>query len=139
MPLSQHDPAKVIVLVGGVRMRAFADGSMVTIARNEDNRSMHTGTDGEFRHIKSRNNSGTVTLMLADYSPSNAAVQALDDADVPFPISVIDKASNGDLFNTTSAMVQREPDNEKAKESVDREWVFQYGKGTKKLGGAIET
>jgi len=139
MPLKQYSPDKVIVLVGGARVRAFADGSMVTVARAEDNRSIHVGTDGKTRHIKSLNDSGTVSLKLADYSPSNAAIQLLNDLDVPFPIAIIDKTSKGDLFTTVDAMVQREPDFEKGKEAADNEWTFQYGAGIKKLGGAIET
>lgn len=131
----QYDPKKVSVVFGST-LRGFADGTMVTVAYTSDQRSMHVGADGEGRHIKMADKSGTVTIRLADYSPSNGALQSIHTADTPIPLIITDKTSKGATFFTKSAMVQKVPDFERAAESTMNEWIIQFTSGTTVHAGA---
>lgn len=132
----QWDPTKCIINVGGATGRAFADGEMITVEFAEDKRNMHVGADGHARHGKSANRSGTVTIRLASYSPTNAVFYALDEADVPFPITMVDKASNGDSFFAKSCMLRKMPNMVKGQEEAAREYVFQFTNGRVVPAGA---
>jgi len=135
---AQYDPSKVSVILGVAPVRGFADGEMVTVEYSEDKRSVHIGTDGRGRHIKSKNRSGTVTVRLADYSPSNATITTLDLVDEPFPITIIDKRSNGDLFFASSCALKKIPNLAKGDSPAMNEYVFNFVSGTVTHMGAKE-
>ena len=134
----QYDPSKVLVTIGGVVAKAFASGSMVVAKFAEDLNSVHVGTDGEGRHVVNKNRSGTFSIKLADYSPTNDAIQLLADLDQPFPIMIVDKTSLAAVAFSDSCKVQTLPDFERGKEATELEWVFSFVKGTIKHSGAKE-
>lgn len=125
----QYDPDKVIVLVGGHRVRAFGDTKMITVEYDEDRRTLRKSVDGEARHVEIKAKSGTVTIPLADWSPSNGVFQIADDGKLIVPIVVKDQTSKGALFATQSAMVRTTPAFDRGKEPEDNEWIFQFTKG----------
>lgn len=129
MAFYQYDPKKVSVSVGGVPVRGFADGDMVTVEFTSDKRSIHVGTDGNARHIRSVDETGTCTIRLASYSPSNAALFTLDKADEPYPIAVTDKSSNADLFFAESCALRKIPNMVKGAEETPLEWIYQFTRG----------
>ena len=127
--VAQYDPTKVSVVIGagvGATIRGFADGSMISADYDNDENMKHIGTDGQGRHIESADKSGTITIRLADYSPSNATLTALHLSKVPFPITVTDKTSNADLFFADSCKVKKRPPLEKSNEAIMNEWVFNF-------------
>ncbi len=123
--MAEYDPNGTIHKVGTHTVRAFADGVMVTATYNVDQRTMHIGTQGTGRHVRSRNRSGIVTYRLADYSPSNAIFQALHEAGVPVPILGLDRSTDGDLYAGTSAIPIGPPPQSKADTTQINEWRFQ--------------
>ncbi len=136
--VQQYDPKKVKITVGTAVQRAFADGVMVTVDYTEDENTVHIGTDGQGRHIKSSNLSGQVTIRLADYSASNLANAVLHVADVPFPIAVVDKSSNADLFFADSCKFVKRPPLEKGNEATMNEWVANFIRGEIVHSGAAD-
>lgn len=134
----QYDPKSVSVVLGVSTLRGFADDMMVEVTFSEDKRSKHVGADGEGRHVKNGDRSGTVTVHLADYSPSNATITTLDLIDEPFTITIVDKKSNGDLFVAGSCALAKEPDFKKGKESQMNDYVFNFIKGKAARMGAKE-
>ena len=124
MPFKQFDPKKVSVSIGGVPCRAFADGTMVTVSYLVDKRSVHVGADGNGRIIKTADESCTLTVRLASYSPTNAALIALDKLDEPVPIAVTDTSSNADLFFAEACSLQKIPDMVKGTEETPLEWTY---------------
>jgi len=125
----QYDPAKVSVVIGGATMRAFADGEMVNVDYTVDENTVHIGTDGYGRHLKSANLSGQMVVRLADYSASNKALTALHKADVPFPVIMTDKTSDGDLFAADSCKFARRPRIAKGNEAMMNEWTINFIRG----------
>lgn len=127
--MKQYDPKKVSTIIGVIAARGFADGVMIEVEFDEDERSKHIGTDGEGRHVKSANKSGKITIRLADYSPTNAVLTTLDTLDVPFPITIIDKTSNGALFFAESCAIIKPPNFVRGKEASENEWPIQFING----------
>lgn len=138
MSYAQYSPKEVSIVIGTVPARGFADGEMVTVEYEEDDRSLAIGTDGEGRHIKNLHRGGTVTIRLFAFSPTNALITALDAIDVPFPITVVDKKSNGDLFFASSCALRKTPNLVKGKEESVNEFIFQFTKGKITHAGAKE-
>lgn len=135
---AQYDPDKVIVLVGGHRVRAFGETSMIDVAYDEDRRTMRKSVDGPARHVEIKAKSGTVAISLADFSPSNEKFQLADDGSLILPIVIKDQNSKAALFATQSAMVQKNPNFKRGKEPEDNEWVFQFTIGKVVHTGAKE-
>lgn len=124
MPFKQFDPKKVSVSIGGVPCRAFADGTMVTVEYLVDKRSLHVGADGNGRLIKTADGSCTVTVRLASYSATNAALLALDKADAEVPIAITDTSSSADLFFAETCALQKIPNMVKGTEETPNEWTY---------------
>ena len=135
----QYDPLKVSVIAGTSAIRGFADGEMINVEYTNDENTVHVGTDGQGRFIKSSDRSGTITVRLADYSTSNAALTTLHVADNPFPVVVTDKSSLADVFFTDSAKVQKRPALVKGNEAVMNEWVITFIRGEITHTGANPT
>lgn len=132
----QWDPTKTISNIGGHTPRAFAEGSSIKVEFDTPKRSKHIGLDGQGRHIKSADRSGKVTVRMASYSPSNAAFIALDLVDIPFPIAIVDKASNGDSFFAKSCTLTQDPPLEFSDGETGVEYVFQFIRGRVYRAGA---
>ena len=138
MAFKQYDPTKVPIIIGTIIARAFADGSMVDVTFTNDKRTKHIGTGGEGRHILQKDMSGTVTLRLADYSPTHDAIMILDKLDQPFPITIADKTTTAALFFADSCTLSKVPDFSRGKEATEVEYVFQFINGFVNHSGATE-
>lgn len=138
MSYVQYDPDKVITLAGGHRVRSFGESKMVTVEYTKDRRSIKEGVDGDARHVEYKSKTGTITVPLADYSPSNGVFQLADDGKLMIPFIVKDQTSKAALFATQSAMVQKVPAFDRGMDPEDNEWVFQFTNGTIVHTGAKE-
>lgn len=124
-----YDPSKTSTLVGGFPVVGFA-GDRVTVEFNEDDVEVVMGTDGNGRHVKKLDKSGTVKIVLEHGSPSNLTFETLRLAGIPFPILVKDNASIGTLFMTTDAMVKKQPNLSLGSKPGELEWSFSFISGT---------
>jgi len=121
-----YDPTKVSISVNGAGITGFADGDMFSSEFRTNKISTHVGTGGEGRFIKSLDASGTCMIRVSDYSDANVGLQVIDTVGVPIALTVTDKTSNGDLFFTEAAMVQKVPNLLKGNEAKMNEWVFEF-------------
>src|SRR5512136_789726 len=71
MPVRTFDPKQCLVVIGGVPMGGFADGTFVSVERTSDTFTKVSGADGIVSRSKTKDRSGTLTLTLAQTSPSN--------------------------------------------------------------------
>jgi len=122
-----YDPTKVVVIVGTVPIRGFADGDMVTVEFTNDHKSVHEGTDGEYRFVSNPSKVSTVTIRVSDYSIVNAALTLIRDADVAVPITIKDKNSVGDLVFVEAAVLQKTPNYVKSTAPSMLDWAFIAG------------
>lgn len=129
MGVRTYSPGAIVMTVNGVAMGGFADGTFITVARDEQSFTKVTGADGSVSRSKSNNRSGTITLTLQQTSPSNDVLSALlaqDELDNSGVISVLVKDNSGDSrFFSGTGWVQGMPSVEYGKEIANREWVIE--------------
>ena len=139
MAVRTYDPKQVAVLVSGVPMSGFADGTFISVERDEDAFSKVSGADGIVSRAKSNNSMGTLTLTLAQTSPSNDVLSALATLDELtnagiFPIIVKDNSGRSIHFSS-NAWVKKVPAAGYAKEVGNREWIFDLADYSPFIGG----
>ena len=139
MAFATYDVSQVAVIVGGVPLEGFADGSRVTVEFDEEQFTKVTGSDGLTTRSKSNNYAGSVTVTLQQSSRSNDVLSGLWNADRVrnagvVPILIKDN-SGRTLWAAEHAWVQQMPGQEFAKEVSDREWILDTDKLTGLAGG----
>lgn len=138
-----YSPGAIVITVGGVAMGGFADGTFVSISRDEQSFTKVTGADGTVSRSKSNNRSGAVTLTLQQTSPSNEVLSSLlaqdelDGTSGVVPVLIKDTSGETRFFSGTG-WVRGLPDNiEFAKEISNREWVIEMADMEFNLTGNI--
>ncbi len=134
-----YDPKLVTVIFGGKIMSGFADGTMITIERNDPAFNLKVGTDGEGTRAKSNNKSGKITIHLMQSSASNDSLSAFAAADElsntgVAAAAVIDK-SGRTVVAAATAWVNKYPNAEFSKEPTTRSWVIETDELDIFLGG----
>ena len=128
MAFATFDVNKVAVIVGGVPLEGFADGSRVTVEFDEQQYTKVTGSDGLTTRSKSNNYSGNITVTLQQSSRSNDYLSGLwnvdrvRDAGV-VPILIKDD-SGRTLWTAGNAWVQQMPSQDFTKEVSERAWIL---------------
>ncbi len=128
MPVRSYDPGQVVLTVGGVPINGFADGTFISVERSEDSFTKTSGADGIVSRARSRDKSGEITITLAQTSPSNDVLTALNATDETtgagvVPVQCKDLSGRTVLF-TAFAWIRKPPAVEFGKEISDREWVM---------------
>ena len=129
MAVKTYDPSQVAIIIGGFPVTGFADGSFVTVERNEDAFALYVGTDGEGTRAKSNNKSGRITITLAQSSDSNAVLSGFAQADElsnsgVVPVLVKDNSGQS-LHSAETAWIVKAANSEYAREVGTREWVIE--------------
>lgn len=129
MSVKTYNAADVSLIFAGVPIEGFADGTFVTVARNNQSWNMQIGSDGEGLRAKSNDKGGTVTITLMQSSLSNDALSALsilDEAsgDGVGPFLLKDNSGRS-ICSAQTAWIQKPTDVEMAREASTREWVLE--------------
>ena len=126
MAVTTYDPKQILITLGGVPVSGFADGTFVTVERDEDAFSKVVGADGITSRAKSNNRGGVITVTLQQTSPANDTLSGFLLADETsnngiFPIMVKDNSGRSLNFSATG-WVKKAPSQEYGKEIATREW-----------------
>jgi len=128
MPVRTYDAKQVAVIIDGVPMSGFADGSFVVVERDNDTFSKVSGADGIVSRSKSNDRAGSLVLTLAQTSPSNdvlSAIQQLDEqANAGVVAVLIQDFSGRSVFVSAFGWIRKPPSSEFGKEINDREWTL---------------
>lgn len=130
---------EVQIVVGGVTMTGLADGTFVSISRDEQAFTKVTGADGSTSRSKSANRAGTITITLKQTSPSNDVLTGFmladeQNSDGIVPVMVKDTGGRT-LSYASAAWVQQAPDQDFGKEINEREWVLDCARIDMFVGG----
>ena len=141
MPVRTYDPKLVIVTIGGVPMSGFADGTFVTVERDNDNFSKVSGADGITSRARSNDRGGALTLTLAQTSPMNDVLSGFAKADELsnagiVPVRIADLSGSTVLF-AAFGWVKKPPAVEFSKEVSNREWVLDLADLDMRVGGNV--
>jgi hypothetical protein len=134
---------EVQIIVGGVPMSGLADGTFVSISRDEQAFTKVTGADGSTSRSKSANKAGTITITLKQTSPSNDVLSGFMIADEQgnagvVPVMVKDTGGRT-LHYASAAWVQQAPDQDFAKELSEREWIMDCARIDMFVGGNAQS
>lgn len=124
-----YDPAKTSLIVGGFPVVGFA-GDRIVVEFNEDEIETVMGTDGNGRHVKKLDKSGTVKVTLEAGSPSNATFETIRLAGIPVPILAKDFSSIATMFMASDAMIRKQPNMALGTKPGDLEWTFNFISGS---------
>src|SRR6056297_3124698 len=72
---------QVRIVVGGVPISGLADGTFVSISRDEQAYNKTTGADGTTSRSRTGNRAGTIAITLQQTSPSNDVLSGFMLAD----------------------------------------------------------
>lgn len=123
-----YDPKQIHIIIAGVPITGFADGTFVKISYDEDAFTKTTGADGETARSKSNNRGGAIELTLMQSSSSNDILSALAErdriaSDGVFP-ALVEDALGTSLYATAGAWVKKHPDASFGKTIDNRAWMF---------------
>lgn len=125
-----YDPKQVNVIVDGVFITGFAEGTMVTAEKDEDDFTVVYGAQGDYSVAESHNTLGTITLTLQDTSPSLPFLRSLVNRRRFFSCYVVDaNDSSRVMAGGSEARILKSPGFEKGNEVGEVEVeikVFNY-------------
>lgn len=126
-----YNAAEVSVIVGTRRLTALAEGTFVSVTRDEDSFTKQVGADGEVTRARTNNRAGAIEITLLQSSPDNEYLQTLNIADEltgqgAVPVTVIDSSGTYKAF-CAQAWVRKPADNELGRDAGERTWTLDCG------------
>lgn len=125
-----YDPKDVNVVVDGTIITGFAEGTMVTTEKDEDDFTVTYGAQGDYSVAESHNTLGTITLTLKHNSPSLPFLRSLRNRRAFFPVYVTDANDDSEVkAGGSDARVLKAPGFERGNETTETEVeikVFDY-------------
>ncbi len=140
MPITTDiDPSQNILNFGGANISGYADGTYITVERNEDLWTDTTGADGLTTRVKTNNKSGIITLTLMQSSPSNDILMIFYNLDETankglLPLS-FKNLNSTELAFSPAAWIRKVSNLENGKELSNREWIIAAADLTIVAGG----
>lgn len=128
MAVRTFNPKQVLLSVGGVPISGYSDGTQISVERTEDTFTMTTGADGYTTRVKTNDRTASMTITLAQSSPSNdilsgfAALDELSDSGV-VPVLLKDNSGTSLVFSA-QCWIRRYPTQDFAKSISNREWMI---------------
>ena len=131
--VNDYDPMKVSVLINYVPVTGFADGTFVSITRNNQTWTTVSGASGEVVRSKTNDKTGIIEITLMQSSAFNATLKGYMLADEAtnagkFTIQIIDNNTGKEIIGATEGWCQQPPQIEYGKEQSERQWTIEVGK-----------
>lgn len=128
MSVRTYDPKQVMVIIGGIPMSGFADGTFATVERTSDTFTKVSGADGIISRSKTNDRSGLLKFTAAQTSPSNDVLSAIAVADELtntgiVPVLIKDNSGRS-VFVSAFGWVKKPPTSEFGKDIANREWTL---------------
>lgn len=126
-----YDAKKVTLVVDGVFITGFADGSFVSSEKDEEAFSSKVGAQGDVAISVTNNPLGTVKFTLQQESPSMSYLKKKSKSLKEFPVWITAPGANGKTEKSggTRALIKKSPGREYEEEAGSREYelqVFDY-------------
>lgn len=135
------DSKQIVLTVGGIPIGGFADGTFLQYEDDEDAFTKVTGADGVVSRSKTNNSGGTLTITVAQTSPSNDILSNFANADKlsntgVIPVVVKDINGTTNIF-APNGWVRKKAPLEWSKEITDNEWILDLADVDSVIGGNV--
>ena len=134
-----YDFKKNKLIIGGLPIQGFADGTGINFSRQEDLFSDVSGADGEMSRAKSNNRSGMLTITLSQTSPSNDYLSFLHNQDetnnTGIRAALLKDFGGTSQVSSPAVYVKKFADIELGKEITGREWSILCADTKVNVGG----
>lgn len=122
-------PADVTAVFAGIPWEGYAEGTMITAAKNNDGFNLSVGSTGSGARAQSSDESGTVVVRFQQTATVNALLSAQHELDKasgdgvgPF---LCKDLSGADVIAAESMWIRKVADVEYGNEIVAREWTLE--------------
>lgn len=123
--VTTYDAKDVSVIVGGVYLTGFAEGTFVSYEKTEDRWAISTGSMGDTARAKVNNPLGTITVTLQQTSPQVSYLNKLAKSGKLVEARVIHKGTNTEKIGGTQCFILKEASGEFSNEISNREFTIQ--------------
>lgn len=118
-----YDPQLHDLIVAGIKMSDYGEDTKITIAYDEEFRSVTTGVDGATTTNEHHNRNAVIKISILQSSPLNAVITMLAYNKKEFPVAHIDRNFTGDVGSFASkAHFIKIPDLSIGADAKGREW-----------------
>jgi hypothetical protein len=136
-----YNPESFILLIAGLEVDGFSDGSFIKIKRNKDLYTQKVGAKGDVVDIKSADRTGTLTMSIFSTAASNQTLSGLILADEKAKngtknIPILLRDTNGNTAATAFGRIKNWPEIDKGIEEKAYEWVFNLRDLTINIAGS---
>jgi hypothetical protein len=135
MTVKQYDPKLITLQFAGIIVEGYADGSFVEIEEETEGFEDYSGTDGSVSRSKSSDERGTVTIKLAQTSPTNVLFSSLHQQDKDEPngagvgqFLLEDRGNGTTLVRADEAWIMGRPKMDYERAVKEREWKIRLAK-----------
>lgn len=129
MAARTYSPKDVIYVYAGSVIGGFADGTFLSVARNDDSATFQRSSSGSGTRTLSADTSGRVTATLQQTSPSNAVfsaqLTAMELSGAGLASGIVKDNGGNDLHDFESGWVVKPADAGYANALENREWVVE--------------
>ena len=122
--VTSYDAKDVSVIVNGIYLTGFADGTFVSYEKTEDGWTISTGSMGEVARAKVNNPLGTITVTLQQTSPQVSMLNNLAKSGKLVEARVIHKGTNTEKVGGTQCFVMKPASGEYGSEISNREFTI---------------
>ena len=127
--MATYNPSSVALIIAGVIVEGYADGTFIKVKRNKDLYSQKVGAYGDVVKVRSADKSGTLSVTLLATSNTNDFLSALllaDEAasngttEVPLML----KDNNGNTIIAGNGHIKGWPEVDISVDVPNREWTL---------------
>lgn len=119
-------------LIGTHIVTGLGTGGVAVAFSTPERITAVVGVQGDSTAASNRDRTGTITISLQASSPSRTKFDVLKEAvDVPFVVQVKDGSATALTVTATNCYVKEEPEESRAAEAPEMEWVIWSGAMTK--------
>lgn len=125
-----YDPLKVNLIVDGVAITGYAEGTFIEVERNEDAVMPYVGTKGEVSFAENADESGKIKVTLASTSPQILFLNTLSKKkgdDASFAVSLVNMNTNAVSASGNDCRVIKMAKEELSDEVTEREFEIFVG------------
>lgn len=118
-----YDPALVSVIAASVPLTGLAEGTPLTVARNNDAVTLKKGMHNASGWAENTKTDGTITVVLMGTHPDNDVLSLLEATKKEFPVMIKDNSGRS-LHFAESCRIQKPADKVYGDEIQDTTWII---------------